>query len=53
MCTLPAPILLLLNHFAPVFSERVWEQALVVVVGALLAPGAGTVMARLRAGTAR
>ena len=48
MCTLPPSILQLLNHFAPVFSERVWDQALVLVVGALLAPGPRTVAACLR-----
>jgi hypothetical protein len=48
MCTLPASIILMLSPFAPVFSERIWDEALVLVVGALLAPGVRTVAALLR-----
>lgn len=38
----------LLMHFAPVFSERVWDWAQVLVVGAILAPGKRTVTSALR-----
>ncbi len=38
----------LLVHFAPVFSERVWSHAVVLVVGALLSPEKRTVTAALR-----
>lgn len=48
MCNLPNDILLLLRHFEPAFSDRVWPQALVLVVGALLTPGQRTVAAILR-----
>jgi hypothetical protein len=34
--------------FAPVFSQRVWPQALTLVMGALLAPGKRTVSQVLR-----
>jgi hypothetical protein len=34
--------------FAPLFSQRVWPQALTLVVGALLAPGKRTVSQILR-----
>src|SRR5438046_559727 len=48
MPTLPPPMLLLLAPFAPLFSRRVWPSALVLVAGAILAPGARTVAAALR-----
>jgi hypothetical protein len=48
MCNLPNDILLLLRSFEPLFSERVWPQVLVLVVGALLTPGQRTVAAVLR-----
>lgn len=48
MITLPSEMQLLLMHFAPVFSERVWEWAKVLVAGAILAPGKRTVTAALR-----
>ncbi|HYT36999.1 MAG TPA: hypothetical protein VEL49_07425 [Ktedonobacteraceae bacterium] len=38
----------MLRHFEPVFSERVWEWAKVLVIGAILAPGERTVAAILR-----
>jgi hypothetical protein len=41
-------MLLLLAPFAPLFSRRVWPSALVLVAGAILAPGARTVAAALR-----
>jgi DDE superfamily endonuclease len=48
MPTLPPPMLLLLAPFAPLFSRRVWRSAVVLVAGAILAPGARTVAAALR-----
>jgi hypothetical protein len=35
----------LLAPFAPCFSRRVWRQALVLIAGAILAPGRRTVAA--------
>ncbi|MDP9363744.1 MAG: transposase [Chloroflexota bacterium] len=49
MPTLPPALLHLLAPFAPCFSRRVWPHALVLVVGAILAPGRRTVAAALRA----
>jgi hypothetical protein len=49
MPTLPPSMLLLLAPFAPLFSRRVWQHALVLLVGTLLAPGRRTVAAALRA----
>jgi len=49
MPTLPPEMLPLLAPFAPLFSRRVWRHALVLVVGAILAPGRRTVAAALRA----
>ena len=37
-----------LRHFAPVFSDRVWKHAMVLVVGAILSPEKRTVTAALR-----
>jgi DDE superfamily endonuclease len=48
MPTLPRDMLLLLAPFAPLFSRRVWRRALVLLAGALLAPGRRTVTAALR-----
>src|SRR5437588_9264793 len=48
MSTLPRAIIRVLRPFETVFSERVWEGATVLVVGALLAPGQRTVAAVLR-----
>jgi hypothetical protein len=48
MPTLPPAMLLLLGPFAPLLSRRVWPHALVLVAGALLAPGRRTVAAALR-----
>ena len=48
MCNLPNEILLVLRHFEPAFSERVWQEVLVRLVGAILAPGSRTVAAILR-----
>ena len=49
MLTLPAELLPLIVEFAPLFSKRVWEQAKVLLVGAILAPGKRTVTSCLRA----
>lgn len=38
----------MLAHFAPVFSNRVWSHALVLVVGVILSPQQRTVTAALR-----
>ncbi len=48
MQTLPTRMLHLLNPFAPLFSERVWPHAQVLLAGAILAPGKRTVAATLR-----
>ena len=48
MSTLPPAILHLLAPFAPCFSRRVWPHALVLLAGAVLAPGRRTVAAALR-----
>lgn len=48
MLTLPTRIIHVLRHFETVFSERVWEWAKVLLIGAILAPGERTVAAILR-----
>ena len=48
MLTLPKGIIHVLRHFETVLSERVWEWAKVLVIGAILAPGERTVAAILR-----
>jgi hypothetical protein len=48
MLALPVALTRLIVKFAPLFSKRVWEHAVVLVVGALLAPGKRTVTAVLR-----
>ena len=48
MLTVPKGIIQVLRHFEAVFSERVWEWAKVLVIGAILAPGERTVTAILR-----
>src|SRR5918998_4899991 len=48
MPPLPEAIVLVLAPFAPLFSHRVWLHAQVLLVGAILAPGARTVTAALR-----
>src|SRR5918999_1748344 len=49
MPTLPPAMLPLVAPFAPCFARRVWPHALVLLVGAILAPGRRTVAAALRA----
>src|SRR3712207_806775 len=48
MGNLPPQIIQVLRHFEMVFSERVWEWAKILLVGAILAPGKRTVTACLR-----
>ena len=48
MHNLPATIILVLRHFELAFSDRVWEWAKILLVGAILAPGQRTVTAVLR-----
>src|SRR5436305_2989762 len=48
MLTLPKGIIHVLRHFEAVFSNRVWDWAKVLVIGAILAPGERTVAAILR-----
>lgn len=48
MLTLPSEYLTLIQAFAPIFSERVWQHIQVLVLGAMLAPGKRTVTAVLR-----
>ena len=47
--TLPKEIIQILVSFAPLFSERVWQHAQVLLAGAILAPGKRTVGSALRA----
>lgn len=48
MLTMPTEIMIVLQHFSPVFSERIWDWAQVLVLGAILAPRQRTVTAILR-----
>ena len=48
MLTLPEPYSTLIAPFAPHFSKRVWKHALILLVGAILAPHQRTVTACLR-----
>jgi DDE superfamily endonuclease len=48
MLHLPDTIMRVLRPFAQAFSERIWEWAQVLLVGAILAPGKRTVSAILR-----
>jgi DDE superfamily endonuclease len=48
MPPLPEAIILVLAPFAPLFSHHVWLHAQVLLLGAMLAPGARTVTAALR-----
>ena len=48
MPTLPAPMIIILRAFAPLFSARVWDRAQVLLIGAILAPAQRTVTAALR-----
>lgn len=48
MRNLPAGIIHVLRQFEPLFSERVWEWAKILLIGAILAPGKRTVTSALR-----
>lgn len=48
MRNLPRAIIQVLRQFELLFSERVWEWAKILLVGAILAPGKRTVTAALR-----
>lgn len=48
MLLLPKEFLSLMLLFVPLFSKRSWQTVLVLVVGAILAPGKRTVSAILR-----
>lgn len=48
MPILPADIMTIIQPFAQVFSERVWDWVQVLIAGAILAPGKRTVSAVLR-----
>ena len=48
MLPLPPLFVSLLNTLAPLFSDRVWRHAHVLLIGALLAPGQRTVTSCLR-----
>jgi DDE superfamily endonuclease len=48
MDTLPSEIIGVLRAFEEEFSERIWDWAVVLVVGAILTPGRRTVAAILR-----
>src|SRR5918992_546684 len=48
MPPVPEAIILVLAAFAPLFSERVWGHAQVLLLGAMLTPGPRTVTAALR-----
>jgi DDE superfamily endonuclease len=47
--TLPTVMIRVLVPFAPLFSKRVWQNAQVLLIGAILAPGRRTVSSALRA----
>ena len=48
MFSLPEDIIPVIDSFAPLFSVRVWPQPQVLLLGAILTPGKGTVSAVLR-----
>jgi len=48
MRDLPEAIITVLRHFELAFSERVWEWAKILLIGAILTPGKRTVTAALR-----
>ncbi len=49
MRTLPTEMIRVLAPFAPLFSKRVWKNARILLMGAILAPGRRTVSSALRA----
>ena len=48
MGVLPVDLMKIIEVFAPLFTERVWRHVLVLLGGAILAPGKRTVTAVLR-----
>jgi hypothetical protein len=48
MLTLPDEYNTLFEYFRPSFSKRIWPQALLLVIGAILTPGKRTVTSALR-----
>lgn len=48
MLSLPDEIIAIMHPFAHVFSARIWEHALVLLVGTILTPGRRTVSSALR-----
>jgi hypothetical protein len=48
MRTLPAEYITMLGAFARLFSQRIWEHAKILVIGAILSPAERTVTAVLR-----
>jgi len=48
MIELPATLQQVLESFAPLFRAKIWQRARVLLIGALLCPGARTVTAALR-----
>lgn len=46
---LPAEIILVLEHFAPAFTQPTYQKAIVLVIGTILAKGRRTVTSALRA----
>jgi hypothetical protein len=53
MPCLPEAIILVLAPLAPLFSQRVWRHAQLLLRGAMLAPGARTMTAALGSHGAR
>ena len=49
MRALPTEMIRVLAPFAPLFSKRVWQNARILLMGAILAPGRRTVSSTLRA----
>ena len=49
MRTLPTTMIRVLSPFMPLFSKRVWQHVLVLLAGAILAPGRRTVSSALHA----
>src|SRR5512143_974846 len=48
MALLPPDVLPIIRVFAPLFTDRVWRRAQVLLIGAILTPGKRTVTAVLR-----
>jgi len=48
MRTVPKEFAVLIDTYAPLFTNRVWHHVQVLMIGAILAPGKRTVTAALR-----